>query len=88
MRKQEETRLAEVAAEKTQYLAIQAEGEIVSNLYIFFVSSPFDLSLCSCGTVPGAASIGDHCLFSNTKVGYMWSFFLSWHARVDVESRF
>ncbi|RZR71033.1 hypothetical protein BHM03_00002945 [Ensete ventricosum] len=28
MRKQEETRLAEVAAEKTQYLAIQAEGEI------------------------------------------------------------
>ncbi|CAD5185955.1 unnamed protein product [Musa acuminata subsp. malaccensis] len=28
MRKQEETRLAEVAAEKTQYLAMQAEGEI------------------------------------------------------------
>ncbi|THU53014.1 hypothetical protein C4D60_Mb10t09980 [Musa balbisiana] len=31
MRKQEETRLAEVAAEKTQYLAIQAEGEIIEH---------------------------------------------------------
>lgn len=36
MRKQEETRLAEVATEKAQYLAIQAQGEVVSFLSIVF----------------------------------------------------
>lgn len=39
MRKQEETRLADVAAEKAQYHAIQAQGEVVSFLSMVFLFS-------------------------------------------------
>ncbi|KAG6474219.1 hypothetical protein ZIOFF_068143 [Zingiber officinale] len=43
MRKQEETRLAELTAEKAQYLAIQAQSEVVSflSIVLFFSLLPF-----------------------------------------------
>lgn len=80
MRKQEETRLAEVAAEKTQYLAIQAEGEIVSNLiFLFHLLSTFLCVLAA--QFQGRRRLETIVYFPTQKLDYMCClfFFLGIH---------